>query len=66
MGVFVFSLPKDMLFAARTFFKADDGDNSIYSFLRFDAEGEKCHAIVSNFTPVERTAYRLGLPRSGE
>lgn len=45
---------------------ADDGDNSVYSFLRFDADGKKCYAVVSNFTPVERTAYRLGLPRGGE
>lgn len=45
---------------------ADDGDNSVYSFLRFDSDGRTCYAIVSNFTPVERCGYRIGLPWHGQ
>lgn len=44
---------------------ADDGDNSVFSFLRFTSDGKRCYATVSNFTPVEQRAYRLGLPRGG-
>ena len=44
---------------------ADDGDNSVFSFLRFTSDGKRCYATVSNFTPVEQRAYRLGLPCSG-
>ena len=45
---------------------ADDGDNSVFSFLRFGSDGKKCYAVASNFTPVELRSYRLGLPRGGE
>ena len=41
---------------------ADDGDYSVYSFLRFCADGKNCYAIVCNFTPVERQGYGIGLP----
>ena len=44
---------------------ADDGDNSVFSFLRFTSDGKRCYATVSNFTPVEQCAYRLGLPCGG-
>ena len=44
---------------------ADDGDNSVFSFLRFTGDGKRCYATVSNFTPVEQRAYRLGLPCGG-
>lgn len=44
---------------------ADDGDNSVFSFLRFTSDGKRCYATVSNFTPVEQRTYRLGLPRGG-
>ena len=44
---------------------ADDGDNSVFSFLRFTSDGKRCYATVSNFTPVEQRAYRLGLPCGG-
>ena len=44
---------------------ADDGDNSVFSFLRFTSDGKRCFATVSNFTPVEQRAYRLGLPCGG-
>lgn len=44
---------------------ADDGDNSVFSFLRFTSDGKRCYATVSNFTQVEQRAYRLGLPCGG-
>lgn len=44
---------------------ADDGDNSVFSFLRFTSDGKRCYATVSNFTPVEQRTYRLGLPCGG-
>ena len=44
---------------------ADDGNYSIYSFLRYCADGKTCYAVVSNFTPVLRTGYGIGLPFAG-
>lgn len=44
---------------------ADDGNYSIYSFLRHCADGKTCYAVVSNFTPVLRTGYGIGLPFTG-
>lgn len=45
---------------------ADDGNNSVFSFLRYAENGEDCYAIVSNFTPVLRENYCIGLPWAGE
>jgi 1,4-alpha-glucan branching enzyme len=43
----------------------DDRDNSVVAWLRF-AEGGKAPVLcVSNFTPVPRTDYRLGVPHAG-
>jgi 1,4-alpha-glucan branching enzyme len=43
----------------------DDAENSVYAFLRFGADRARPVLIVSNFTPVPRTGYRIGLPRGG-
>ncbi len=43
---------------------ADDGDRSIYSFVRKSKEGKKL-LFVCNFTPVERKDYRVGVPGKG-
>ena len=45
---------------------ADDGNASVYSFLRYCAGGKSCYAVVCNFTPVKREGYGIGLPRAGE
>ena len=45
---------------------ADDGNYSVYSFLRFDENGRTAYAVVSNFTPVEREGYGIGLPFEGK
>ncbi|MBI4423292.1 MAG: alpha amylase C-terminal domain-containing protein, partial [Elusimicrobia bacterium] len=42
-----------------------DSDNSIFSFLRFDAERREMLVFVSNFTPVPREGYRIGVPSPG-
>jgi 1,4-alpha-glucan branching enzyme len=43
----------------------DDQDKSILAFARFgDAEGEVA-IVVSNFTPVPRKSYRVGVPCAG-
>lgn len=42
----------------------DDADNSIFSFLRKDDQGQFV-IIVSNFTPVSRSPYRIGVPQGG-
>jgi 1,4-alpha-glucan branching enzyme len=44
---------------------ADDRDQSIFAFLRFGGDGSRPIAVVSNFTPVPRQGYRIGLPHAG-
>lgn len=44
---------------------ADDAEHSVYSFLRWDAEGETAVVCIANFTPVPRPGYRVGLPWAG-
>jgi 1,4-alpha-glucan branching enzyme len=45
---------------------ANDSDQSVYSFLRYDASGGgRPVACVANLTPVPRHGYRLGLPQPG-
>ncbi|OZI35243.1 1,4-alpha-glucan branching enzyme [Bordetella genomosp. 1] len=41
----------------------DDSDNSVVAMLRTDGEGWVL--AVSNFTPVTRHDYRIGVPRAG-
>ncbi|MEY2433810.1 MAG: 1,4-alpha-glucan branching enzyme [Acidimicrobiaceae bacterium] len=45
---------------------ANDSDQSVYSFLRFDPHGgARPLACIANLTPVPRHGYRLGLPVAG-
>ncbi|HEY8125415.1 MAG TPA: 1,4-alpha-glucan branching protein GlgB [Methylocystis sp.] len=44
---------------------ADDAESSTFAFARFGADRSRAIVVVSNFTPVTRSAYRLGLPRAG-
>lgn len=41
---------------------ANDGDRSIFSFIRKSKDGKNCLLFVFNFTPVERADYRVGVP----
>ena len=43
----------------------NDYENSVLAFLRFGAEGDSPVAVISNFTPVVRRDYRIGLPAIG-
>jgi 1,4-alpha-glucan branching enzyme len=43
---------------------ANDGDNSVLSFLRF-APDQPAVLVVCNFTPVVRRDYRVGVPAGG-
>lgn len=42
----------------------DDHENSVFAFLRRDANGNEL-IVISNFTPVPRYNYRVGVPHSG-
>ncbi|EKN5919189.1 TPA: 1,4-alpha-glucan branching protein GlgB [Yersinia enterocolitica] len=42
----------------------DDHENSVFAFLRRDANGNEL-IVISNFTPVPRYHYRVGVPQSG-
>ncbi len=41
-----------------------DADQSVISFVRQDRSGA-CAIVVLNFTPMERRAYRIGVPAAG-
>ena len=43
---------------------ANDGDNSIFPFVRSEPDGSKVYVVV-NATPVPRPGYRLGVEASG-
>lgn len=42
---------------------ADDGDRSIFSFIRISKDKKNRLLFVLNFTPVARPDYRVGVPR---
>ena len=44
---------------------ADDSANSVLAWLRFGGPEDPPVAVVSNFTPVPRSNYRIGLPFAG-
>jgi 1,4-alpha-glucan branching enzyme len=44
---------------------ADDADQSVYAWIRFGGPSDAPVAIISNFTPVPRLNYRIGLPKPG-
>ncbi len=44
---------------------ADDADRSIYSFVRKSKDGKNNLLFVINFTPMERSDYRVGVPVKG-
>jgi 1,4-alpha-glucan branching enzyme len=44
----------------------DDAANSIFAYLRLDAESGKPVLVVCNFTPMPRQAYTVGIPVAGE
>jgi 1,4-alpha-glucan branching enzyme len=43
----------------------NDAANSVVSFLRVGTDPDDTVVVACNFTPVVRTAYRVGVPRAG-
>ncbi|MBI5202403.1 MAG: 1,4-alpha-glucan branching protein GlgB [Elusimicrobia bacterium] len=43
----------------------NDTDNSVFSFVRYSADRQDALVFVTNFTPVVRESYRIGLPSPG-
>ncbi|MGJ8611387.1 MAG: 1,4-alpha-glucan branching enzyme, partial [Octadecabacter sp.] len=41
-------------------------EESILAWVRYGAKGSKPVLVVSNFTPVERSARRIGVPKAGK
>ncbi len=54
-------------YGAFEWINADDNERSIYSFIRKTTEADYKNAVgfVFNFTPMERTDYVVGVPKSG-
>ena len=44
---------------------ANDGDRSIFSFIRRNETQKKNLLFICNFTPVDRDDYRVGVPKRG-
>jgi 1,4-alpha-glucan branching enzyme len=45
--------------------ESNDADASVYAYARKGGPKDKMTVVVMNMTPVERPAYRLGFPQSG-
>jgi 1,4-alpha-glucan branching enzyme len=45
--------------------EANDAENSVLSWLRYGQDGAAPMLVISNFTPVPRHNYRVGLPFHG-
>ena len=45
---------------------ADDRANSVFAWLRLGNAGDPPALVVSNFTPVPRQGYRVGVPQGGQ
>jgi 1,4-alpha-glucan branching enzyme len=48
-----------------TWIDANDSDNSVFSFMRHARSRDEFIVVVSNFTPVPRYDYRIGVPKPG-
>jgi 1,4-alpha-glucan branching enzyme len=44
---------------------ANDSDNSVFSFIRNAKTTDEFIVVISNFTPVPRQNYRIGVPKPG-
>lgn len=52
-------------YAGFQWINANDADRSIFSFVRRDETKRKNLLFIINFTPVERSDYRVGVPKRG-
>ncbi|MGE4560495.1 MAG: 1,4-alpha-glucan branching protein GlgB [Desulfobulbus sp.] len=44
---------------------ANDSDNSVFSFIRYSEDRQRCIIVICNMTPVVRHGYRIGAPLEG-
>jgi 1,4-alpha-glucan branching enzyme len=51
--------------AGFSWLEPNDADNNVVAFARHSQEGDRVVVFAANLSPVPRTGYRLGLPRSG-
>ena len=49
-----------------TWLDHDNAEQSVYSFIRFGAKGEKPAIVVCNFTPQVHHNFRIGVPSDGQ
>ncbi|MFD1342494.1 1,4-alpha-glucan branching protein GlgB [Litorisediminicola beolgyonensis] len=45
--------------------EANDAERSVYAWIRRGHPGDAEVVVLANFTPVEQTAYRVGMPQAG-
>lgn len=55
---------KDLCGEGFSWIEPNDSENSVFSFIR-KSKDDRTLLFVSNFTPVERKNYRLGVPHAG-
>ncbi len=46
--------------------ESNDMDNSVYAWLRRGGPDDPEAVVICNFTPIERSGYRVGLPHAGK
>ena len=56
---------RDCEFEGFRWITADDREQSVLAWLRLGPDGEPPVAMITNFTPVPRPGYRIGLPEAG-
>ena len=52
----------DQKYEGFNWINADDGDRSIYSFVRYSPDGQENLLFICNYTPIARGDYRVGVP----
>ena len=57
------ALQNDTGYECFSWINANDGDRSIFSFVRWSPTGKNNLLFVCNFTPVARPDYRVGVPK---
>ena len=56
---------KDCDPAGFAWIEENDAEESVFAWARFGGPDDPPAVVISNFTPVERTGWRVGLPRGG-
>ena len=55
----------DFSWTGFTWIDANDSDHSVFSFMRNAKSRQESIIVISNFTPVPRESYRIGVPDLG-